>query len=87
MKIYPVLNSGKVQGIYSTFEKAKDSCRVWVAVNAVVNFKDDYDSIKKVLNDFEHTGVCDLCGIAIAYTELDTNSSLADWQRVDPENP
>ena len=38
MKIYLVLDSGKVQGIYSTFEKAKDSCRVWVAVNAVVNF-------------------------------------------------
>lgn len=87
MKIYLVLDSGKVQGIYSTFEKAKDSCRVWVAVNAVGYCDHNYDMIKQTLNNFEHTGVCDLCGIAIAYTELDTNSSLADWQRVDPENP
>ena len=87
MKIYLVLDNGEVQGIYSTFEKAKDPCRAQVAVNAVGYYNRNCDMIKQILNDFEHTGVCDLCGIAIVYTELDTNSSLADWQRVDPENP
>ena len=86
MKIYLVLNNGKVQGIYSTFEKAKDSCRVWVAVNVVVNFKDDRDSIKKALNDFEHTGVCEMCDIAIACVELDSDASQANWQRVNQED-
>ena len=87
MKIYIVIEGGKVHGIYSIFEKAKDSCRVWVAVTTVGNFNDDYDSIKKVLNDFERTGICDMCEIVIACTELDTNTYQSNWLKVDPENP